>query len=257
MGAETIGLLVVVGVIVAVLALYLITIGFALTRLNRTLGSIVGGLTIIRDRTMPVGAVLGDIVTDVDAIEENLDVLLNAVGGASAAPAVASMEDAVAQARGGQARPAAKAPARSPAPANMEEAVSRARDAGAARPSDFEFEEEFAPEPSADSAGPPTVSPAVRATTRTPRPAAERSRPRPKKRSGRSRVPALETSNSGSTASGRSAGRRKQLAIGSGAPPAARTASSAAPSSNGGARRSSSMNMKEAVRRAREKAGAR
>lgn len=108
MGAETIGLLVVTGVIVAMLALYLITIGLALTRLNKTLGSVVAGLTLIRDRSAPVGGVLGEIVAEVEGIEESLDALLAAVGGSTVVPVVSSMGDAVARARSGAPTPAAE-----------------------------------------------------------------------------------------------------------------------------------------------------
>lgn len=146
MGTETIATLVIVGVIVAVLALHVFLIGLGLKRLSFTLGTIVLGLRAIRDRTMPVGSVLGGIVGDVTGIESDLKGVLGAVGEALGAPGPAertSMTEAVARARGDAAPPPpAPAPAASsrPAPAAarsensaMRQAVAKARDRVGAR----------------------------------------------------------------------------------------------------------------------------
>lgn len=80
MGAETVGTLIVVGVIVAVLAGYVFLIGWGLNRLSFTLGTIVFGLRAIREHTAPVGDVLEGIVAKVSAMESDLDGVLQAVG---------------------------------------------------------------------------------------------------------------------------------------------------------------------------------
>jgi hypothetical protein len=99
MGAETVGTLVVVGIIVAVLALYVFLIGLGLKRLSFTLGTIVVGLRAIREQTKPVGAVLGGIVGDAEHIESALAGVVAAVGAGPAADTTPSMREAVAAAR--------------------------------------------------------------------------------------------------------------------------------------------------------------
>ncbi len=86
MGPETVATLVLVAVLVAVLAVYILAIGFALRRLSFTLGTIVIGLRAIAQQTAPVGAVVGDLVRDVDVIEDALDGLIGAVVTVNKAP---------------------------------------------------------------------------------------------------------------------------------------------------------------------------
>ncbi|MGH9280307.1 MAG: hypothetical protein ACRD12_19680 [Acidimicrobiales bacterium] len=100
MGAETVATLVITAVIVAVLALFLITIGLRLQKLSFTIGTIIVGLRAIREQTKPIDGVLGSIVGDVTAIEGALGGVLEAVGGGAAPVEAESMADAVARARG-------------------------------------------------------------------------------------------------------------------------------------------------------------
>ncbi len=86
MGIETVVTLVLVAVLVAVLAVYILAIGFALRRLSFTLGTIVIGLRAIAQQTAPVGAVVGDLIKDVDVIEDALDGLTAAVVAAKKTP---------------------------------------------------------------------------------------------------------------------------------------------------------------------------
>ncbi len=86
MGSETVATLVLVAVLVAVLAVYLLAIGFALRKLSFTLGTIVIGLRAIAQQTAPAGAVLGDLIGDVDVIEDALDTLVGAVVAAKKEP---------------------------------------------------------------------------------------------------------------------------------------------------------------------------
>jgi pyruvate/2-oxoglutarate dehydrogenase complex dihydrolipoamide acyltransferase (E2) component len=161
-----------------VLAAYLIIIGAALTRLARTLAGIRAGLTTIRDRTVPVGGVLDDIVAEVDAIEDTLGGLLAAVGGApsrAADPAVAA--DPVPPAQ------VAAEERREPAPATR--TVSTAIDLGG-----------------------------IGTTTRTPRPKGARARPGPTRTSRRSRARQLEAAAPPPPRSSQKRGsKRKQLAL--------------------------------------------
>jgi hypothetical protein len=76
MGPETIATLVVVGVVVAVLALYLIAYTVKLSRLSFTLGTVLVGVRAIAHRTAPVNDVVGGIAGDVAEIDDALGALL-------------------------------------------------------------------------------------------------------------------------------------------------------------------------------------
>lgn len=83
-GLATVGTLVGVFVIVAALALYLITIAAILKHVSFTVGTVLIGVRAIANQTAPLGPVVRDILGDVRAIEDDLDSLL---GGTPAAPA--------------------------------------------------------------------------------------------------------------------------------------------------------------------------
>ncbi len=82
-GLATVGTLVGVFVIVAALALYLITIATILKHVSFTVGTVLIGVRAIANQTAPLGPVIRDIVGDVRAIEDDLESLLS---GTSAAP---------------------------------------------------------------------------------------------------------------------------------------------------------------------------
>lgn len=77
MGAETIGTLVGVAVIVAALAFYLITIALTLQKVSFELGTILIGVRAISDQCEPLGPVVRDIVNDVRAIDQDFEALLS------------------------------------------------------------------------------------------------------------------------------------------------------------------------------------
>ena len=80
-GAATVVTLVGVFIIVAALALYLITITMILKHVSFTVGTVLIGVRSIAAQTQPLGPVIRDIVGDVRAMEEDLEALL---GGAPA-----------------------------------------------------------------------------------------------------------------------------------------------------------------------------
>ena len=73
LGAATIGTFVGVAVIVAALAFYLITIAATLKHVSDTVGTVLIGVRAIAHQTEPLGPVVRDMVTDVRAIEDELD----------------------------------------------------------------------------------------------------------------------------------------------------------------------------------------
>ncbi len=81
MGIESILLFIGIAVIVAVLALYLITICVLLRHVSFTVGTILIGVRSIAAQCQPLGPVIRDIVSDVRAIDDDLEALL---GGAPA-----------------------------------------------------------------------------------------------------------------------------------------------------------------------------
>src|SRR5215213_491070 len=87
MGSETVALLVIVGVIVAAIALHLIAIAATLNKITRTLTKVKGGAVAIKGQTDPVGEVIGGLAADVAAIDDDLEGLLEVVGDAQAAAA--------------------------------------------------------------------------------------------------------------------------------------------------------------------------
>ncbi len=76
MGIESILLFIGIAVIVAVLALYLITVAAMLNHVSFTVGTILVGVRAIAHQTAPIGGVVRDIVREVQGIEEDLDALL-------------------------------------------------------------------------------------------------------------------------------------------------------------------------------------
>lgn len=80
-GAATVVTLIGVFIIVAALALYLITITMILKHVSFTVGTVLIGVRSIAAQCQPLGPVIRDIVGDVQAIEEDLEGLL---GGAPA-----------------------------------------------------------------------------------------------------------------------------------------------------------------------------
>ena len=81
MGLATVVTLIGVFIIVAALALYLITITMILRHVSFTVGTVLIGVRSIAAQCQPLGPVIRDIVGDVQAIEEDLEGLL---GGAPA-----------------------------------------------------------------------------------------------------------------------------------------------------------------------------
>lgn len=75
-GAATVVTLVGVFIIVAALALYLITIAAILKHVSFTVGTVLIGVRSIANQTQPLGPVIRDIVSDVRAMEEDLEALL-------------------------------------------------------------------------------------------------------------------------------------------------------------------------------------
>ncbi len=104
MGAATVATLVVVGVIVAALALFVFAVALGLQKLSGKLENITAGLRGVKDQTRPVTPVLTSILGEVTAIEQALTGVLGAVGEAlgAAPPPSATMAEAVSKARRGQ-----------------------------------------------------------------------------------------------------------------------------------------------------------
>jgi hypothetical protein len=115
MDAATVVLLVIVGVIVAAIALHLIAIAATLGKIAGTLKKVKGGVEAIKGQTDPVTEVISGIAGDVAAIDDDLEGLLVIVGEAQAAAAAEVPPPPPPRAR----RPA-RAPRR-PAPVAAEE----------------------------------------------------------------------------------------------------------------------------------------
>jgi uncharacterized protein YoxC len=75
-GIESILLFIGIAAIVAVLAIYLITVASMLNHVSFTVGTILVGVRSIAHQTAPIGGVLREIVSEVQGIEEDLDALL-------------------------------------------------------------------------------------------------------------------------------------------------------------------------------------
>lgn len=75
-GLATVVTLVGVFVIVAALALYLITIAAILKHVSFTVGTVLIGVRAIANQCAPLGPVVRDILGDVRAIEDDLESLL-------------------------------------------------------------------------------------------------------------------------------------------------------------------------------------
>ncbi|MGH9124174.1 MAG: hypothetical protein ACRDZ8_05525 [Acidimicrobiales bacterium] len=71
-----IGLLVGTGILVAALAIYLITIVYILQDVSFTLGTVLIGVRAIVNQVQPVGQVVGQIADNVNAIDSALGSLL-------------------------------------------------------------------------------------------------------------------------------------------------------------------------------------
>ncbi len=76
MSIEALLLFVGIAVIVAALALYLITIAAMLRTVSFNVGTVLVGVRAIAHQTAPIGGVLKDIVRDVGEIESALDGLV-------------------------------------------------------------------------------------------------------------------------------------------------------------------------------------
>jgi pyruvate/2-oxoglutarate dehydrogenase complex dihydrolipoamide acyltransferase (E2) component len=87
MDAAVVALLVIVGVIVAAIAVHLIAIAASLRKIAGTLVKVKGGAVAIKGQTDPVGDVIGGVAADVAAIDDDLEGLLEMVGEAQAAAA--------------------------------------------------------------------------------------------------------------------------------------------------------------------------
>jgi len=90
MDAATVALLVIVGVIVAAIALHLIAIAATLNKIAGTLTKLKGGVVAIEGQTDPVTTVVTGLAGDVAAIDNDLVGLLEVVEDAQAAAAAAA-----------------------------------------------------------------------------------------------------------------------------------------------------------------------
>ena len=118
MGPETVGTLVVTGIIVLALAGYVFLIGLGLQRLSFTLGTIIVGLRAIREQTRPATPVLSGILADVTGIENDLQGVVGAVGEALGAAAAAPAPAPPTAVENGKPR-RGRAQARLPEPASL------------------------------------------------------------------------------------------------------------------------------------------
>jgi hypothetical protein len=75
-GIESILTFIGVAAIVVVLALYLITVAVMLRHVSFTVGTVLIGVRAIAAQCAPIGGVMRDIVREVQAIEEDLDALV-------------------------------------------------------------------------------------------------------------------------------------------------------------------------------------
>lgn len=73
---------VIVLIIVAALAFYLIQVTLLLKQVNATLGKVIGGVLGIADQTQPIGPVLGEINKDLGGVQAALQGLLAKKGAA-------------------------------------------------------------------------------------------------------------------------------------------------------------------------------
>lgn len=132
MDAATVVLLVIVGVIVAAIALHLIAIAATLGKITSTLKKVKDGAVAIKGQTDPVGEVIGGLAGDVAAIDDDLEGLLVIVGEAQEA---AASEPAPPPPPARRPTPAAtRRSAPAPAPVALDELVDFDDDEVAARP---------------------------------------------------------------------------------------------------------------------------
>lgn len=75
MSAAAIAALVVIGVLVAALAFFLLWVVVILHRLTDTLGKVVFGVRAIAHRVEPVGPVVGELNADLTAVADALEAL--------------------------------------------------------------------------------------------------------------------------------------------------------------------------------------
>lgn len=78
MGIESILLFIGLAVAVAIIALYLCTVSYMLRDVSFTVGTVLIGVRSIAHQTEPIGGVVREIVRDIQAIEEDLDALMDA-----------------------------------------------------------------------------------------------------------------------------------------------------------------------------------
>ena len=76
MSVEAVLLFIGLAVAVAVIALYLIIVTVLLNHVSFTVGTVLIGVRSIAQQTAPIGAVLQDMVRDVQDIEKSLDGLV-------------------------------------------------------------------------------------------------------------------------------------------------------------------------------------
>lgn len=91
MDAAVLALLVIVGVIVAAIAVNLIAIAATLRKIAGTLTQVKGGVVAIKGQTDPVGDVIGGVAADVAAIDDDLEGLLELVADAQEAAVAAPL----------------------------------------------------------------------------------------------------------------------------------------------------------------------
>jgi hypothetical protein len=75
-GIESLLTFIGVGAIVLVLAAYLITVAAHLRHVSFTVGTVLIGVRAIAAQCAPIGGVMREIVREIQAIEEDLDVLV-------------------------------------------------------------------------------------------------------------------------------------------------------------------------------------
>ncbi len=81
MSAAAIAAIVVTGVLVAALGFYLIWVVLILRRLTDTLGKVVFGVGSIAHRVKPIGPIVGELNSDLEAVADTLERLAADLGG--------------------------------------------------------------------------------------------------------------------------------------------------------------------------------
>lgn len=88
MSIESILLFIGLTVAVLIIALYLCTVSWMLKDVSFTVGTVLVGVRSIAHQTQPIGGVVREIVRDIQAMEEDLSVIVAAAADAEEEPPV-------------------------------------------------------------------------------------------------------------------------------------------------------------------------